>query len=575
MKRPLFLILTFLALGISGVALARIAPSIGGGNGSASGTGNWPPSGTPADLLDGDQTGGSGASGIVTSTIAVYQATLFHTFQTAGSTKVVIANDGSVGIGTTNPASALDVNGTVTATTLNGNLAANKVQAGALGASVMVSSIANTIVTSDTIKDGTIGLTDMQSSIVLSSDTTGVTPGTYSNATVTVDRNGRVWAASVGSVSGSTYTGTFSGSGATFSTLSVTGSGSLSVTGGVATLNILGGGSGVSPLELFQDGVGRSSPTASIKIGSNLTLTLNGSSPTLSATGGSGVSDNLGNHVATMPIVSPYAVTVASGTVYGQLSVGSITVNSAGAGVINSTHAVIKIKVTDLSDDDFEVAEDSVSVNGVRVSTYQPNTSAVLANHSLDATANGNVISFRDQDRFTSPSFASGTFVTYIATPTMGISSSTIGHFQFHNAISSQANFAVYAWIPPSDIDLTANIILSSFGVILGGADTGTQRYVMAISTSMDGRPARETMFSSPYSWLEGITVDVAADAAGANGYLQVVGNTTLTNWQTRIIPGALHYITVARDGDAAQDGSTVDSYSSFFSVSYKRRLAQ
>lgn len=288
-----------------------------------------------------------------------------------------------------------------------------------------------------------------------------------------------------------------------------------------------------------------------------------------------GGGDNMGNHVATMPVVSPFAITVASGTVYGQLSVGSITVNSAGAGVINSTHAVIKIKVTDLSDDDFEVAEDSVSVNGVRISTYQPNTSAVLANHSLDATANGNVISFRDQDRFTSPSFASGTFVTYIATPTMGISSSTIGHFQFNNAISSQANFAVYAWIPPSDIDLTANVILSSFGVILGGADTGTQRYIVAISTSMDGRPARETMFSSPYSWLEGITVDVAADAAGANGYLQVVGNTTLTNWQTRIIPGALHYITVMRDGDAAQDGSTVDSFSSFFSISYKRRLAQ
>lgn len=288
-----------------------------------------------------------------------------------------------------------------------------------------------------------------------------------------------------------------------------------------------------------------------------------------------GGGDNMGNHVATMPIVSPYALTVASGTVYGQLSVGSITVVSAGAPVINSTHAVIQVKVTDLSDTDFEVAEDSVSVNGVRVSTYQPNTSAVLANHSLDATGNGNVISFRDQDRFTTPSFASGTFVTYIATPTMGISSSTIGHFRFHNAISSQANFAVYAWIPPSDIDLTANVILSSFGVILGGADTGTQRYVMAISTSMDGRPARETMFSAPGQWLEGINVDVTADAAGANGYLQVVGNTTLTNWQTRIIPGALHYITVARDGDAAQDGSTVDSFSSFFSISYKRRLAQ
>lgn len=285
-----------------------------------------------------------------------------------------------------------------------------------------------------------------------------------------------------------------------------------------------------------------------------------------SAAGGG---DQMGAHVATMPVVSAFAATFSSITSNGPISVGG------GPAIIDSTQTVLQVRVTDTSDVDFEVAETSVSVGGVRVSTYQVNTVAVLANHSLDATGNGNVISFRDQDRFTTPSFASGTFVTYIATPTMGISSSTIGHFQFHNAISSQANFAVYAWIPPSDIDLTANIILSSFGVILGGADTGTQRYVVAIATSMDGRPATETMFAGPYGWLEGINVDVGANAAGANGYLEVVQNTTLTNWQTRIIPGALHYITVSRDGDAAQDGSTIDSYSSFFSVSYKRRLAQ
>lgn len=552
MKRPLFLILTFLALGISGVALARIAPSIGGGNGSASGTGNWPPSGTPADLLDGDQTGGSGASGIVTSTIAVYQATLFHTFQTAGSTKVVIANDGSVGIGTTNPASALDVNGTVTATTLNGNLAANKVQAGALGASVMVSSIANTIVTSDTIKDGTIGLTDMQSSIVLSSDTTGVTPGTYSNATVTVDRNGRVWAASVGSVSGSTYTGTFSGSGATFSTLSVTGSGSLSVTGGVATLNILGGGSGVSPLELFQDGVGRSSPTASIKIGSNLTLTLNGSSPTLSATGGSGVSDNLGNHVATMPIVSPYAVTVASGTVYGQLSVGSITVNSAGAGVINSTHAVMKIKVTNLSDDDFEVAEDSVSVNGVKVSTDQHNTPGVLNNKTYDATLIGNVFT-------SSRSVSWGAILTSSLSIITQTSSKTVGMAQFRNAISSEANCGYgVPWRAPAGITGTP-----TGNLMIRGGSTGTQRYVVGFASVPVNLDVQFATITTAV-----VNFDFPTDAGGTAEGARVLSNVPLTG--ITFIPGDWYQPVYCRDGDAAQDASSTDSYGARFSMDYQ-----
>lgn len=545
MKRPLFLILTFLALGLSGVALARIAPSIGGGNGSASGTGNWPPSGTPADLLDGDQTGGSGASGIVTSTIAVYQATLFHSFQTGGSTKAVIANNGNVGIGTTNPATALDVNGTVTATTLDGNIAASKVQSGSLGTSVMASSVA-----AQKVNAGSLLSTDNPAS--------GEVPS-YDPTT-----GGVTWVAQSAGSGGSDNFGTHTASkvidAAGFAVTRVSSivfnTGSSPIVAGMVSSAAVNTISVAQHFNAISPGTGKV-----LSMAADNTLAW---ATDQSAAGGG---DQMGAHVATMPVVSAFAATFSSITSNGPISVGG------GPAIIDSTQTVLQVRVTDTSDVDFEVAETSVSVGGVRVSTDQANTVGTLANKTIDAAIN--VISFRDQDRFTTPSFASGTFVTYIATPTMGISSSTIGHFQFSNAISSQANFAVYAWIPPSDIDLTANVILSSFGVILGGADTGTQRYMVAISTSMDGRPARETMFSSPYSWLESITVDVGADSAGINGYLQVVGNTTLTSWQTRIIPGALHYITVMRDGDAAQDSSTIDSYSSFFSISYKRRLTQ
>lgn len=717
MKRYLWLLFVAgTALGVGSMAIARVAPSIGGGSGngriksinagsqvnvSDDGQGNVTISATPPSQ-------GSAGDSIASSTIVVINADNegsgdgYISMRINNSTKAVVAPNGRVGINTTNPSTELEVGGVITATSIDANLAANKVQAGALGASVMGSSVAAQSVNGDSLKstnkatDGLVpkfdaatggvtwsadnaggggsgGGTTSSTMVVIQGGTSGNDQNiiSFQNDTSTLGYLNRTGTWRFGSIANrllliasnswtsvgttapeaplhifpNSTDGNNSGVVAVFDSraLNASNKGRIvlqppsSPTGGfkldfgspgsasasmVYNQDLSGipyrylsfdvgsqtdimairgtkriGINTTDPITLFHisSAAGTSGPMMIVSTGTSNLFEVNGTSivakvqlfspdgspySTTSVSGSGGPEldalalSQVGRIVSTNTVGLTW-LTITSGTAYGQLSVGSITVVSAGAGVINSTHAVMKIKVTDLSDDDFEVAEDSASVNGVRVSTYQVNTVAVLANHSLDATGNGNVISFRDQDRFTSPSFASGTFVTYIATPTMGISSSTIGHFQFSNAISSQANFAVYAWIPPSDIDLTANVILSSFGVILGGADTGTQRYMVAISTSMDGRPARETMFSSPYSWLESITVDVGADSAGINGYLQVVGNTTLTSWQTRIIPGALHYITVMRDGDAAQDSSTIDSYSSFFSVSYKRRLAQ
>lgn len=561
MKRYLWLLFVVgTALGVGSMAIARVAPSISGGSGngriksinagsqvnvSDDGQGNVTISATPPSQ-------GSAGDSIASATITVINADNegsgdgYISMRINNSTKAVVAPNGRVGINTTNPSTQLDVNGVITATSIDANIAASKVQAGALNASVMVSSIANTIVTSDTIKDGTIGLTDMQSSIVLSSDTTGVTPGTYSNATVTVDRNGRVWAASVGSVSGSTYTGTFSGSGATFSTLSVTGSGSLSVTGGVATLNILGGGSGVSPLELFQDGVGRSSPTASIKIGSNLTLTLNGSSPTLSATGGSGVSDNLGNHVATMPIVSPYALTVASGTVYGQLSVGSITVVGAGAGVVHTTHSVLHVRLTDQSDNDFEVAEASVSKNVggtmVELSTFTPNGVNTFANKTLR---------WQDNTIGSTRTFATWTAVAYSSLTIINRSSSkTVGMAEYSHAASSESNCAAgkaVRW----PVGMISNPIAS---LMIRGGGTGTQRYVVGYSTVPE---IVDVQFSTPTA---GVNFDIPTHAGGTAEGMRTLTNVTMTAWSA-IPPGTWVEPIVCRDGNAAEDGSTTNSY--------------
>lgn len=188
----------------------------------------------------------------------------------------------------------------------------------------------------------------------------------------------------------------------------------------------------------------------------------------------------------------------------------------------------------------------------------------------------GMFISLRDKDRFTTPAFGSGTFITYIATPTMGISSSTLGTFQFSAAISSQANFCVFPWFVPDDIDLTAPISVSSFGIVLGAADTNSHVYQVSIATNQSGSLALETRFSGSGAWTSSTTIVIPADGTGAAGDLETsTGTIVWGGIQNTLIPGMLHYIIVSRDGDHGSDTSSVNSYSSFFAISYKRRFYQ
>jgi len=212
----------------------------------------------------------------------------------------------------------------------------------------------------------------------------------------------------------------------------------------------------------------------------------------------------------------------------------------------------------------------------VQIDGNGDNTKDVSITNSSMTFASGFSLSLRDQDAFLTPTYASGTFVTYIASHTMGISSSTLGQYQFKHAISSQANFCVYPWVPPADLDLTAPVILSSFGITLGGTDTGSHIYHVSVATNQAGSNVSETKFSGAGAWRSSTTVLIAGDAAGAAGDLETsTGAITLGGWTTTLIPGQLHYIIVSRDGDHGSDGSSVDSYSNFFVISYRRRFYQ
>lgn len=283
-------------------------------------------------------------------------------------------------------------------------------------------------------------------------------------------------------------------------------------------------------------------------LGMNADNTLSFFTDQTSAGGG----DNYGNHVATMPQVSAFAVTVASGTVYGQLSVGSITVNSAGAGVINSTHAVMKIKVTNLSDDDFEVAEDSVSVNGVKVSTDQHNTPGVLNNKTYDATLIGNVFT-------SSRSVSWGAILTSSLSIITQTSSKTVGMAQFRNAISSEANCGYgVPWRAPAGITGTP-----TGNLMIRGGSTGTQRYVVGFASVPVNLDVQFATITTAV-----VNFDFPTDAGGTAEGARVLSNVPLTG--ITFIPGDWYQPVYCRDGDAAQDASSTDSYGARFSMDYQ-----
>lgn len=70
----------------------------------------------------------------------------------------------------------------------------------------------------------------------------------------------------------------------------------------------------------------------------------------------------------------------------------------------------------------------------------------------------------------------------------------------------------------------------------------------------------------------DAISLAFTADASGADGDVETAGETTLTGWRSAMTAGQLMVIRLARDGDHANDSSTVDSYSGPLVIKYKKK---
>jgi hypothetical protein len=137
----------------------------------------------------------------------------------------------------------------------------------------------------------------------------------------------------------------------------------------------------------------------------------------------------------------------------------------------------------------------------------------------------------------------------------------TFMNVQFSNSADQAANYAEWHIQVPDDAD-TAVDPRGKVTFKLTGADTGTQRYVLSMASVANSAAYGGTVGTA-------INLDYGGDGSGASGDVEQVGYTTLTGWGAAVTVGSHWVIRLARDGDAAQDTSTVDSMLSLVTIEY------
>ena len=189
---------------------------------------------------------------------------------------------------------------------------------------------------------------------------------------------------------------------------------------------------------------------------------------------------------------------------------------------------------------------------------------ASAARMQTGGTANLSDLSFFDVFyeylSFGSPDRVQGTNVTY---ETSWASHTAYGKAEFSHSVSSQTNCAEFDGVMVRNFDSGEDVRLENFSVWRGTATDGNdQRFVMSISSMTNGDIQTSITFVNP------INVDLTDSATGnANSVLALTSPVTLTGWASEMVAGAPYVIQVCRDGDAAQDSSTINSFLARFQV--------
>lgn len=184
---------------------------------------------------------------------------------------------------------------------------------------------------------------------------------------------------------------------------------------------------------------------------------------------------------------------------------------------------------------------------------------ATLTGKTYDAAGTGNTLKMTGYITLTHPHNAENAGAVM---QTNDVTVPYYGQVLFSNSADETVNYAEYTLTVPEDIDTSVDLKVVRFKFRLSGADTGTHRYVISKASIANSAAYAGTM-------ADAVTMDFAGDASGASGDVEEVSSITLTGWKSAVTAGQLLRIRLARDGNATQDGSTVNSYSGPLVISY------
>lgn len=259
------------------------------------------------------------------------------------------------------------------------------------------------------------------------------------------------------------------------------------------------------------------------------------------------VLDNATDEIQGLSTMSAGAsgATLPSGTfIYGGPNNTDLLVATNAAGTGN----VVAVKVG---------SDDHTYVGGVDSTTWLTAASTNdLTNKSYDANGTGNTLKGYGYITLPSP-MVFGTDTTQETTS----STRVYGQALFSNSAAVTNNYVEYILEVPRDLDTSVDLV-AWFKFTLSGADTGDQDYVISM-VSIDDSGANGSSVG------DAVNLDYTADANGASGDVETAGGNTLTGWAAAVTPGSRWIIRVARSGDSANDGSTVDSYSGPLTIRY------
>lgn len=309
---------------------------------------------------------------------------------------------------------------------------------------------------------------------------------------------------------------------------------------GTGVYRLLSTASGPTDLRLFEDTDNGSNYVSIIAPAStsDAVLTLQGTTGTIYSSGGTDVAVADGGTGISSGTSGGVLAFTASGTIAssGALAANAIVIGG-GAGVAPSTTTTGTGVLTALGNT-------ANAIGGV----VTADGTATLTNKTLDGSATGNVVKLKGYIYLTHPHLADGTNAT-IGTTATAIG---YGHATFSNSVDQASNYVEYYIQVPGDID-TSVALRARIKVLLGGADTATQRYVLSsVSVADSAVPTSSTLANA-------INIDFAGDASGASGDVETSAWTTLTSWAGALTAGQTWRIRFARDGDTS-DASTVNS---------------